>query len=172
MCYTIGPCWLSILNLAVCTWPLPLPNYPFPPATTSLFSKSLSFFLFCRPSLVAPTVKNPPAMREIWVQSLEQRMTTHSSILAWRIPWTEDPGGLQSMGSQRVRHNSVTNTFCLQVHLYPFFLDSAYKGCHTIFLLLWPTSKGGPFLKSLLNLLQCCVSVLCFGFLSRRHVGS
>jgi len=38
-------------------------------------------------------------------------MATHSNILAWRIPWTEEPGGLQSMGLQRVRHNSATNTF-------------------------------------------------------------
>ena len=50
-------------------------------------------------------------MRETWVQSLgwkdllEKEMAAHSSILAWKIPWTEEPGGLQSMGSQRVRHN-------------------------------------------------------------------
>ena len=53
-------------------------------------------------------VKNPPAMRETWVQSLawedplEKEMATHSSILAWIISWTEEPAGLQSMGSQRV----------------------------------------------------------------------
>ena len=52
-------------------------------------------------------VKNPPAMWETWVRSLgwedplEKGMAPHSSILAWRIPWTEEPGGLQSMGSQR-----------------------------------------------------------------------
>ena len=57
------------------------------------------------------TVKNLPAMQEIWVQSLgwedtlEKGMATHSSILAWRIPLTEELGRLQSMGSQRVRHN-------------------------------------------------------------------
>ena len=51
-------------------------------------------------SLVAQTVKNPPAMQETWVQSLgwedllEEGMAAHSSILAWRIPWTEEPGGL------------------------------------------------------------------------------
>ena len=51
-------------------------------------------------------VKNPPAVQEIWVQSLGQEdplgkgMATHSSMLAWRIPWAEEPGGLQSMGSQ------------------------------------------------------------------------
>ena len=62
-------------------------------------------------SLVAQTVKNPYAMQETWVRSLswedplEEGMATHSSILAWRIPWTEEPGGLQSMGLQRVRHD-------------------------------------------------------------------
>ena len=55
-------------------------------------------------------VKNLPAMQKTWVQSLgqedplEKEMATRSSILAWRIPWTEEPGLLQSMGSQRVRH--------------------------------------------------------------------
>ena len=61
--------------------------------------------------LVAQTVKNLPAMREIWVQSLgwedalEKGMATHSSILAWKIPRTEEPGRLQSMESQRVGHD-------------------------------------------------------------------
>ena len=62
-------------------------------------------------SLVAQMVKNPPAMWETCVQSLgwedplEEGMATHSSILAWKISWTEEPGGLQSMGSQRVGHD-------------------------------------------------------------------
>ena len=62
-------------------------------------------------SLVAQLVKNLPAMQETWVQSLgqedplEKEMATHSSSLAWRIPWTEEPGGLQSMGSQRLGHD-------------------------------------------------------------------
>ena len=53
-------------------------------------------------------------MQETWVQSLgwedtlEQEMATHSNILAWKIPWTEEPGGQQSMGSQRVRHDLAT----------------------------------------------------------------
>ena len=57
-------------------------------------------------SLVAQMVKSLPATQETWVQSLgqedplEKEMATHSSILAWRIPWTEETGGLQSMGSQ------------------------------------------------------------------------
>ena len=60
---------------------------------------------------MAQMVKNPPAMQETRVQSLgwedplEKGMASHSSILAWRIPYTEEPGGLQSMGWQRVRHN-------------------------------------------------------------------
>ena len=59
-------------------------------------------------------VKKLPAKQETWVRSLdgedslEKEMATHSNILAWRIPWTEEPGKLQSMESQRVRHNLVT----------------------------------------------------------------
>ena len=62
-------------------------------------------------SLVAQMVKRLPIMQETWVQSLggeellEKELTTHSSILAWEISWTEEPGRLQSMGSQRVRHD-------------------------------------------------------------------
>jgi len=57
-------------------------------------------------SLVAQTVKNPPAMQETWAGSLDQEdplekgMATHPSTLVWRIPWTEEPGGLQTLGSQ------------------------------------------------------------------------
>ena len=64
-----------------------------------------------RASLVAQTVKNLPAMQETWIESLgwedplEKGMATHSNILAWRIPWTEETGELQSMGSQKVRHD-------------------------------------------------------------------
>ena len=62
-------------------------------------------------SLVAQTVKNPPAMHKTWVPSLgwedplEKGMAIHSNILAWRIPMDSVPGALQSMGSQRVRHH-------------------------------------------------------------------
>ena len=65
---------------------------------------------------IAQMVKNLPAMQEIQVSSLgqedplEKEMATHSSILAWRIPWTEGPGWLQSIGSQRVWHDYVSNT--------------------------------------------------------------
>ena len=60
---------------------------------------------------MAQTVKNLPEMWETWVPSLswedplEKGMATHSSILAWRTPWTEEPGGLQSMGFQKVEHD-------------------------------------------------------------------
>ena len=60
---------------------------------------------------MAQMVKNLPAVQETWVRSLgqedllEKEMATHSSILAWEIPWTEEPGGLQSSGSKRVGHD-------------------------------------------------------------------
>ena len=63
-------------------------------------------------SLVTQRVKRLPTMQETWVRSLgwedplEKEMATHSSVFAWRIPWAEKPGSLQSMGSQRVGHDS------------------------------------------------------------------
>ena len=60
---------------------------------------------------MAQKVKNLPAMRETWIRSLgwedplEEVVATHSNILAWKLPWTEEPGRLQSMGWQRVRHD-------------------------------------------------------------------
>ena len=83
-------------------------------------------------SLVAQMVKNLLAMQETWVQflgqegPLEEKMATHSSILAWRIPWTEEPGGLQSMGWQRVESNWATNSFSIHmsVVLSPFVPSS------------------------------------------------
>ena len=67
---------------------------------------------------VAQMVKNLPAIQNTWVRSLgqkdslEKEMTMHSSILVWRIPWTEKPGGPQSMWSQRVGHDWATNYYC------------------------------------------------------------
>ena len=92
----------------------------------SLFSVLFSFFFFQRDfflwkvvflPLVAQMEKNLPVTQEVqetelrslgWEDPLEKGMASHSSILAWRSPWTEEPGGLQSMGSQRVRHNWAT----------------------------------------------------------------
>ena len=76
---------------------------------------------YCKPywlvwaSLVTQRVKNPPAMQDTWVwflgweDPLEKGVATHSGVLAWRIPWTEEPGRLQSMESQRNGHNWVTS---------------------------------------------------------------
>ena len=67
-------------------------------------------------SPVSQMVKNLPEVRDTWVQLLgwedllEKDKPTHSRILSWRIPWTEEPGGLQSMGSQGVGHDSATDT--------------------------------------------------------------
>ena len=82
-----------------------------------MLSSSFTGLYLVNTCLVAQPVKNPPAKQETQVQSLgqeyplEKRMATHFSILAWRIPRTEEPGRLQSMGSQRVRHDWATNTW-------------------------------------------------------------
>ena len=74
--------------------------------------------MYAGASLVAQMVKNLPAMQETWVWSLsqedplEKEMATHSSILAWEIPRTKEPGELQPIGLQRVEHDGVTNTLC------------------------------------------------------------
>ena len=80
-------------------------------------------------SLVAQMVKRLPTMQEIqvhslgWEDLLEKEMATHSSTLAWKIPWTEEPGGLQSMGSQRVGHDWATSlSFHFRVLQPPVFV--------------------------------------------------
>ena len=99
-------CYMSVISQKAggkskCSYGLYFLSYPH-------FSFMLSY------SLVVQMIKNLPAMWETWVWSLgwehplEEGMATHSSILAWRIPWTEEPGGLQSMGSQRVGHDWAT----------------------------------------------------------------
>jgi len=92
------------------------PNSTF--YTFNLFLVTGSFFsaYVCKVFPVVQTVKNLPAMQETWVRSLGQEdplkkgVAVHSSILAWRIPWTEAPGGLQSVESQRVGHDWATDT--------------------------------------------------------------
>ena len=75
-----------------------------------LLQINLSFEIYVT-SLVDQTVKHLPTMQETWVRflgpedPLEKEMATHSSTLAWKIPWTEEPGRLKSTGSQRVKHN-------------------------------------------------------------------
>ena len=93
--------------------PSPIPSYPSPEGKkkwTWLYHRAWS-----RASLGTQMVKNLPAMPETqvwslgWDDPLEKGMATHSSILAWRSPWTAEPGRLQSMGLQRVGHNWATN---------------------------------------------------------------
>ena len=91
-----------------------------------LKDKDIKYFAFSRfieASLVAQTVKRLPAMWETRVRflgrkdPLEKEMATHPCALAWKIPWTEEPGMLQSMGLQRVGHNSATSlTHSLKVY--------------------------------------------------------
>ena len=87
-------------------------------------------YLYTRPSLVAHMVKNPRETQETSVpflgrkDPLEEGMAAHSSILVWRIPWTEEPGALQSMGLQRVRRDRATknSTVHLSKSLMPLCL--------------------------------------------------
>ena len=87
----------------------------FPFLTSSLSTQQPD----SRAALVAQLVKNLPDVQETWVWSLgwedplEKRMATHCSILSWRIPWRQEPGGLQFMGSQRVRDDWMTNSLTL-----------------------------------------------------------
>ena len=94
----------------------------------------LNIYIYIYSSLVAQLVKNLPAMQETHVRSLRQQdslemgMAIHSSILAWKIPWTKEPGRPQSMGLQRAGHDWATNTFTtftfhiniynIQTHIY------------------------------------------------------
>ena len=106
-------------------------------------------------SLVAQMVKNLPTVQETWVRSLGQEdplakgMATYSSILAWRIPWTEKPGGLKSMGSHRVRQNGVINT------------HTAFLGVSSIIFLIW-SGKGRGCEKSHLSI-QTALSPGAYG---------
>ena len=104
--FLFSPLWSAVVGLVSC---------PIPPWGASL---------------VAQPVKNRPAIRETWIRSLcledplKKVMATHCSILAWRIPWTEEPGRLQSMELQRVRRNWVTNT---RPSLIPSFVLSPWQ---------------------------------------------
>ena len=90
-----------------------IPRYAGPSKLSAQFWRALNTSWA---SLVAQMVKTLPAMQETPLQSLgqedtlEEKMATYSSILPWRIPWTEETGGLQSMGLQRVGHDWATNT--------------------------------------------------------------
>ena len=88
--------------------------------------------------IILKILKNLPAMRETWVWSvgwedpLEEGMTTHSSVLAWRIPWTEEPGGLQSMGSQRLRYDwAKKHTYTHHIRVDHWSTGRIWPGIYT-----------------------------------------
>ena len=114
-------------------------------------------------SLAAKMVKNLPVVQETWVQSLlwedtlEREMATHCSIPAWRIPWTEEPDGLQSMGSQRVEH-WATFIYRFTSFLFAFLLIFLLSSFHFFFfsvLLVW----------SLINVYESCHIRIVYCFL-------
>ena len=84
-------------------------------------------------NLVAQTVKNLPAMQKTWVRSsdqedpLEKGVAIHSCVLAWEIPWTEEPGGLQSMGSQRIGLGWATNSLTLTLPSLVWNMESEFR---------------------------------------------
>ena len=98
-------------------------------------------------SLVVQMVKSPPAMQKTWVQSLdwkdslEKGMVSDSNSLAWGFPWTKEPGRLQSMGAQRVRHDRVTNTFTF---LLEYRMSEIGYHCEKYGLLTMNTRNGLP----------------------------
>ena len=116
------------------------------------FQKNICF-CFIGASLVAQRLKHLPGMRETRVWSLgredplEKEMATHSSTLAWRIPWREEPGGLQSMGSQRVGHDWATSLhFCFIDYTKAFDCVGHNK--------LWKTLTGTGIIDHLTCLLR------------------
>ena len=119
-------------------------------------------------SLVVQSVKSLPAMQETQVRSLGQEdplekwMATHSSILTWKIPWTEEPDGLQSIGSQRVEHNWVTNTnnpYLLGIKSNAEFLEASQG----------PTLQAGSSKSSTLCLAMLTLLCITCQFWSIRH---
>ena len=136
----LGAPWLveaSLWSSSVFTWFLLCVFFFSVPLLFSQRHQSYWIKGHCTPvwaSLVTQMVNNLPAMQETWVPSLgqedplEKGMEIHSGILAWRIPWTEEPAGLQSLGSQRVGHYWVTFTITNPVwsHLNLSHLKSAY----------------------------------------------
>ena len=106
---------------------------------------------FRRASLLTQMIKNSPPMQETHIQEypLDKRRATHSSILAWRIPWSEKPGGLQSMGSQRIGNNWVNFTFPLGLTDLIFLQSKGFSS-----LLQNHSSKASIFWRSAFFMVQ------------------
>ena len=127
--------------------------------------------------LVAQMVKNPPALQETGVQSLgqvdplQEGMATHSSILAWRVPWTEEFGRLQSVGLQRVRQDWATKRAFIE-HRVPGIVVEA-KETSSLALLShansqvcsWSKSSRYPFLVALI-IIRASHLTKCFAYLN------
>ena len=112
------------------------------------------FYTSSQASLVAQMVKCLPTMQETRVQSLgqegplEKEMATHSSILVWRIPWTEEPGELQSMGSQRVWHYWATSLYTSS----PFVLCAGLsRSVKSVFATPWTAAHQAPLSMEILQ---------------------
>ena len=110
---------------------------------------------------MAQTVKNLAAMQETqvqargWADLLEKGMATHSSILAWEISWTEEPGGLQSMGLQRIGYNWVTNvTICQVLNIYNLMSSSQQSAKLFFSQFAGETNRGSERLKKWLRVTQ------------------
>ena len=133
--------------------------------------------------MVAQMLKNPPAMQETWVWSLgledplEKGLATHSSALAWRIPWTEEPGRLQSMVSQRVRHDWVTKCGHAHTHIQlltvtPVLLSPQPLASNN--LLIFPIPVDTPMLtfhtNGIIQYVAFCVWLLSLSIMFPRFI--
>ena len=148
---TIIVTWRAIWEILICSMGFKGTPGPCCPS----WSLSFSFMWVSDGFPSGSVVKNPPSMQEARVQSLgqedppEEGMAVHSSILAWRIPWTEGPQGLQSPGSQQVRHDWVTEQLmCLLpvVYLQESYLgwDSLFPRVPSVWNMHWPYGHPIP----------------------------
>ena len=119
-------------------------------------------------SLVAQMVKNLPAVQETQVWSLAQEdplekgMTTYFSILAWRIPWREEPGGLQSIESQRVGHNWMTNTFTFNEMCWVSFVIAKFLVSYVYSELIFPDKNRKMWSKWYVHFMGEASERACF----------
>ena len=120
-------------------------------------------------------VKNLPTLQDTWVwflnqeDPLEMGMATHSSILIWKISWTEEPGGLQSMGLQKVGHHWVTKTY-LQKKIYCFQINASVM--LRVFVLYLPFRVGLPTLREFAWQCKRCGLEPCVGRSPRGRTGN
>ena len=126
-CSPLGFSFLGILQARILEW--------FAISFSNIYMcVCMYIYIYDRASLVAQTVKRLSTMWETQIQSLgwedplEKEMTIPSSTIAWKIPWTEEPGRLQSMGSQRVRHDWATLSYIyIWIYIYIYFSSKKWK---------------------------------------------